>query len=80
MDFLAYLGARPYKANPFYARVFPFPGTDPEGTAAFPGDVLSELNRRGQPDRGVQHWLEAADPESLYGLLRGGKGALSGAV
>ena len=29
-------------------------------------NVLSEFNRRGQPDRGVQHWLEAADPESLY--------------
>jgi predicted nucleic acid-binding protein len=29
-------------------------------------NVLSEFNRRGQPDRLVQHWLEAADPESLY--------------
>ena len=29
-------------------------------------NVLSEFNRRGQPDRGVQHWLEAADSESLY--------------
>jgi len=29
-------------------------------------NVISEFNRRGQPDPLVLHWLEAADPESLY--------------
>ena len=29
-------------------------------------NVLSEFNRRGQPDPLVHRWLEAADPESLY--------------
>lgn len=29
-------------------------------------NVLSEFNRRGEPDRLVQQWLEAADPESLH--------------
>ena len=29
-------------------------------------NVLSEFNRRGEPDRRVQQWLEAADPDSLY--------------
>ena len=29
-------------------------------------NVLSEFNRRGEPDRLVQQWLEAADPDSLY--------------
>jgi len=29
-------------------------------------NVLSEFNRRGEPDPLVQQWLEAADPESLY--------------
>lgn len=29
-------------------------------------NVLSEFNRRGEPDQRVKHWLEAADTESLY--------------
>jgi predicted nucleic acid-binding protein len=29
-------------------------------------NVLSEFNRRGEPDEKVRHWLEAADTESLY--------------
>jgi predicted nucleic acid-binding protein len=29
-------------------------------------NVLSEFNRRGEPDRHVKEWLEAADPDSLY--------------
>jgi predicted nucleic acid-binding protein len=29
-------------------------------------NVLSEFNRRGEPDEKVKHWLEAADTESLY--------------
>jgi toxin FitB len=29
-------------------------------------NVLSEFNRRGGPDQRVKHWLEAADPNSLY--------------
>ena len=29
-------------------------------------NVLSEFNRRGEPDPLVHQWLEAADPESLY--------------
>jgi toxin FitB len=29
-------------------------------------NVLSEFNRRGEPDRRVHEWLEAADPDSLY--------------
>ena len=29
-------------------------------------NVLSEFNRRGEPDERVKHWLEAADTESLY--------------
>jgi predicted nucleic acid-binding protein len=29
-------------------------------------NVLSEFNRRGEPDQRVRHWLEAADTESLY--------------
>ena len=29
-------------------------------------NVLSEFNRRGEPDPLVYQWLEAADPESLY--------------
>ena len=29
-------------------------------------NVLSEFNRRGEPDEGVKQWLEAADTESLY--------------
>jgi len=29
-------------------------------------NVISEFNRRGQPDPLVLHWLETADPESLY--------------
>jgi predicted nucleic acid-binding protein len=29
-------------------------------------NVLSEFNRRGEPDPLVPQWLEAADPESLY--------------
>jgi toxin FitB len=29
-------------------------------------NVLSEFNRRGQPDPHVRQWLEAADPDSLY--------------
>ena len=34
----------------------------------FPLDtnVLSEFNRRGEPDERVKHWLETADTESLY--------------
>jgi predicted nucleic acid-binding protein len=28
-------------------------------------NVLSEFNRRGEPDRRVKEWLEAADPDSL---------------
>jgi len=29
-------------------------------------NVLSEFNRRGEPDRLVKQWLEAADTDSLY--------------
>ena len=29
-------------------------------------NVLSEFNRRGDPDPLVHQWLEAADPDSLY--------------
>ena len=29
-------------------------------------NVLSEFNRRGEPDQRVKHWLEEADTESLY--------------
>lgn len=29
-------------------------------------NVLSEFNRRGEPDRLVKQWLEAADTNSLY--------------
>jgi len=29
-------------------------------------NVLSEFNRRGEPDRLVKRWLEAADTNSLY--------------
>ena len=29
-------------------------------------NVLSEFNRRGQPDPLVKQWLEAADTRSLY--------------
>jgi len=29
-------------------------------------NVLSEFNRRGEPDERVKQWLEAADTESLY--------------
>jgi predicted nucleic acid-binding protein len=29
-------------------------------------NVLSEFNRRGEPDERVKHWLETADTESLY--------------
>jgi toxin FitB len=29
-------------------------------------NVLSEFNRRGEPDPRVKQWLEAADPNSLY--------------
>jgi predicted nucleic acid-binding protein len=29
-------------------------------------NVLSEFNRRGEPNPLVKQWLEAADPESLY--------------
>ena len=29
-------------------------------------NVLSEFNRRGEPDRLVKHWLQAADTDSLY--------------
>lgn len=29
-------------------------------------NVLSEFNRRGEPDQRVRRWLEAADTESLY--------------
>ena len=29
-------------------------------------NVLSEFNRRGEPDQHVRRWLEAADTESLY--------------
>jgi toxin FitB len=29
-------------------------------------NVLSEFNRRGEPDRHVKQWLEAADTDSLY--------------
>jgi predicted nucleic acid-binding protein len=29
-------------------------------------NVLSEFNRRGDPDPKVRTWLEAADPDSLY--------------
>jgi hypothetical protein len=29
-------------------------------------NVLSEFNRRGEPDQRVKHWLETADTESLY--------------
>ena len=28
--------------------------------------MLSEFNRRGEPDPLVHQWLEAADPDSLY--------------
>ena len=29
-------------------------------------NVLSEFNRRGEPNRRVKQWLEAADTDSLY--------------
>jgi hypothetical protein len=29
-------------------------------------NVLSEFSRRGEPDRRVKEWLEAADPDPLY--------------
>ena len=29
-------------------------------------NVLSEFNRRGEPDRRMKQWLQAADPGSLY--------------
>jgi predicted nucleic acid-binding protein len=29
-------------------------------------NVISEFNRRGEPDRWVKQWLEAADTDSLY--------------
>ena len=29
-------------------------------------NVLSEFNRRGEPDRRVKDWLETADTDSLY--------------
>lgn len=29
-------------------------------------NVLSEFNRRGEPNRLVKQWLEAADTDSLY--------------
>jgi len=29
-------------------------------------NVLSEFNRRGEPDRRVKQWLETADTDSLY--------------
>jgi len=29
-------------------------------------NVISEFNRRGEPDRLVKQWLEAADTDSLY--------------
>jgi predicted nucleic acid-binding protein len=29
-------------------------------------NILSEFNRRGEPDRRVKHWLEGADAGSLY--------------
>ena len=29
-------------------------------------NVLSEFNRRGEPDQRVKRWLEAADTESLH--------------
>jgi predicted nucleic acid-binding protein len=29
-------------------------------------NVLSEFNRRGDPDRRVKLWLEGADTDSLY--------------
>lgn len=29
-------------------------------------NVLSEFNRRGEPNPRVKHWLEAADSDSLY--------------
>ncbi len=29
-------------------------------------NVISEFNRRGEPDRRVKQWLEAADTDSLY--------------
>jgi predicted nucleic acid-binding protein len=34
--------------------------------SCFDTNVLSEFNRRGEPDRQVKHWLEAADTDSLY--------------
>ena len=45
-------------------------------------NVLSEFNRRGEPDYRVKQWLEAADPDSLYvsvltfGEIRFGVGLL----
>ena len=33
-------------------------------------NVLSEFNRRGEPDRLVKQWLEAADTDSLYASVR----------
>ncbi len=32
-------------------------------------NVLSEFNRRGEPDQRVKLWLEAADTESLYACV-----------
>jgi predicted nucleic acid-binding protein len=29
-------------------------------------NILSEFNRRGEPDQRVKHWLEGADAGSLY--------------
>ena len=29
-------------------------------------NVISEFNKRGEPDRRVKQWLEAADSDSLY--------------
>jgi predicted nucleic acid-binding protein len=29
-------------------------------------NVLSEFNRRGEPDPLVRHWLETTDTDSLY--------------
>jgi len=29
-------------------------------------NVISEFNRRGEPNRLVKQWLEAADTDSLY--------------
>jgi predicted nucleic acid-binding protein len=37
-------------------------------------NILSEFNRRGEPDRLVKQWLEAADTDSLYaGVLTFGE-------